>query len=220
MILMLGDEGLKTEVSHALRWDTRVNDAGIGVAVSDRVVTLSGTVASHSEKAVARDVALRVPGVLDVADDLEVILPQPRSDAAIAAAVRHALEWNVHVPDQRIQSTVADGCITLTGTVDVLRERDDAARAVERLTGVRGVRNHILVSAPVSDPEPIRREIERVLFRHATREARRIEVTVADGIASLAGEVDSWAEKDAVLARVSQMRGVRGIDDRLRVAHR
>jgi osmotically-inducible protein OsmY len=116
---------------------------------------------------VARDVALRVPGVLDVADDLEVIVPQPCGDAAIAAAVRHALQWNVHVPDQRIQSTVSDGRVTLTGTVDLLRERDDAAR-----------------------------------------------------IATLAGELDSWAEKDAVLARVSHTRGVRAIDDRLRVAQR
>ncbi len=88
----------------------------------------------------ARDVALRVPGVLDAADDLEVIVPQPCSDAAIAAAVRHALQWIVHVPDQRIQSTVSDGRVTLTGTVDHLRERDDAARAIQHLVGVRGVR--------------------------------------------------------------------------------
>lgn len=219
MILMLGDEGLKDHVTRALRWDTRVDEAGIGVSVRDRVVTLTGTVASYAEKLAAREAALGVPGVLDVANEIEVAVPQrlALADAAIAAAVRQALQCDVRVPDQRIQSTVSDGCVTLTGAVDLPREREEAARAVRHLAGVRGVRNDLVVSAPASDPEPIRRAIERALARHAIREGRHIAVTVADGIATLTGQVDTWAEKDAVLQRVSHTRGIRAIDDRLSV---
>ena len=88
---------------------------------------------------------------------------------------------------------------------------------MRHLAGVRGVRNDLVVSAPASDPEPIRRAIERALARHAIREGRHIAVTVADGIATLTGQVDTWAEKDAVLQRVSHTRGIRAIDDRLSV---
>lgn len=59
-----------------------------------------------------------------------------------------ALEWDVFVPDPDIQSTVSNGWVTLTGMVETVSERDDAARAVRNLTGVRGVDNQITVRQP------------------------------------------------------------------------
>ena len=59
----------------------------------------------------------------------------------------------------RIQSTVSDGWVTLEGSVDVWHQREDAARAVRGLTGVRGVTNLVALSTMRVDVEQVRREI-------------------------------------------------------------
>jgi osmotically-inducible protein OsmY len=60
-----------------------------------------------------------------------------RTDTEIARAVRWALEWDVSVPDQFIESSVSNGWVTLEGTVEKPRQRHDAERAVRNLAGVR-----------------------------------------------------------------------------------
>jgi osmotically-inducible protein OsmY len=107
--------------------------------------------------------AHRVAGVLDVANDIVVKTPGGfgRSDTEIAHAVRNALEWDVFVPDRNIQSTVSHGWVTLTGMVETVSERDDAARAVRNFTGVRGVDKQITVRHLRVAPERIREAIER-----------------------------------------------------------
>jgi osmotically-inducible protein OsmY len=217
MIVYKSEQALRTDVVRELEWDSRVDAANIGVAVSQRVVTLTGRARSYAEKIAAQRAAHRVPGVLDVANDIQVLAAEEmsRTDTELAKAVRHTLEWDVLVPDQRIASTVADGCVTLEGTVDLLRERHDAERAVRGLTGVREMHNKLVVETREVDPATVRRAIESALERHACHEAKRIVVDVDDGVVTLSGEVDSWAEKRAVLGLVSHTPGVRAVHDRL-----
>jgi osmotically-inducible protein OsmY len=217
MIVYKGDHTLRLDVERELEWDSRVDAANIGVAVGQRVVTLTGRARSYAEKMAAQRAAHRVPGVLDVANDIAVLTAEgmSRSDTELAKAVRQALEWDVMVPDQRIASTVDEGCVTLEGTVDLLRECQDAERAVRGLAGVRDVRNKLVVETRALDPAEVRDAIESALERHAKHEAARIVVSVDDGIVTLSGEVDSWAEKRAVLGLVSHTPGVRAVHDRL-----
>jgi osmotically-inducible protein OsmY len=111
--------------------------------VDDGVVTLTGTTNSYAAKLPAGEGAHRVPLVLDVASDIEVrtVGKAARDDTELAQAMRRALEWDALVDDEKIQSTVSNGWVTLGGAVDRLREREDAERAVRHLTGVRGVTN-------------------------------------------------------------------------------
>ena len=217
MIVQKSDQALRTDVGRELEWDSRVNAANIGVAVSERVVTLTGHARSYAEKVAAERAAHRVAGVLDVANDIAVLAgdAMERTDTELAKAVRQTLEWDVLVPDQRIASTVTDGCVTLEGTVDVLRECQDAERAVRGLTGVRDVRNKLVVARRDTDPAAVCRAIEEALARHARHEAAHIDVKIEDGVVTLTGTVDSWAEKRAVLGLVSHMPGVRAVHDRL-----
>jgi osmotically-inducible protein OsmY len=177
-------------------------------------------VTSWAKRVAAQEAAHRVAGVLDVANDIIVKVPGGlgRSDTEIAHAVRNALEWDVFVPDKDIQSTVSNHWVTLTGTVETVSEREDAARAVRNLTGVSGVDNQITVRQPRVAPERIRAAIEEALERRAEREARRIDVTVSpDGEVTLAGCVRSWAEREAVVASARYLRGVHTVQDRLRI---
>jgi osmotically-inducible protein OsmY len=144
------DAQIHQDVLRELRWDSRVEETEVGVEVDQGVVTLTGTVASYAKKLAAQDAAHRVTGVLDVANDIHVRVPGSpgRTDTEIAQVVRRALEWDVEVPHTRITSTVADGVVTLAGEVDRLSEREDAARAMRYLEGVRGITNLIVVRPP------------------------------------------------------------------------
>ncbi|MGH9834530.1 MAG: BON domain-containing protein [Blastocatellia bacterium] len=187
------DELIKDDVTAELRWDTRVNETGIGVSVSKGVVTLTGAVTSYARKLAAQEAAHRVAGVLDVANDIQVIRSDDLAftDTEIARAVRHTLEWDVFVPDRHIRSTVSDGWVTLEGEVETYGQREDAERAVRHLAGVVGVRDLIVVEQPLIAPGEVREVIEDVLERRADRLADRIRISIDDGAVTLSGNVRS-----------------------------
>jgi osmotically-inducible protein OsmY len=157
------DMEIQKDVLDEIRWDGRVLVTDVGVEVNKGVVTLTGTVDSYAKKAAAQEAARKVQGVLDVANDIVVHIPSAvaRTDTEIAQALRQALEWNVFVPHERIQSTVADGHVTLSGTVEMWAQRDEAYRAVAKLEGVRSVLNNItVIPSERLAPEKIREAIE------------------------------------------------------------
>jgi osmotically-inducible protein OsmY len=213
------DQEIKQDVLRELRWDSRIDETEIGVAVKDGIVTLTGTVEGYGKKLAAREAAHRVVGVLDVVDNVEVKWSGIRGqdDAEIAQAVRFALEWDVFVPDQKIRSTVSHGRVTLEGEVTTLRERDDAERAVRSLEGVKGVSNFLVVVPTKVDSKEVRSSIENALERRAEREAKNIQILVGDGTVTLEGRVRTWPEKSAILETVRHAPGVREVKDRLAI---
>jgi osmotically-inducible protein OsmY len=216
------DDTIKQQVAQELRWDNRVDETRIGVGVDHGVVTLSGVVDSYAAKLAAVEAAHSVAGVLDVANEIEVRWPDGAShtDTDVAKAVRNALVWDVWVPDQRITSTVVKGWVTLSGTVDTWRQRNDADRAIRRLGGVRGITNNITVTptvTPTVSATHVKDAIETTLERRKQRELDRIHVDVADGVVTLSGPVPTWGEKTSIIGAVEHAPGVRFVEDQLRV---
>ncbi len=211
------DSQIQQDVLRELKWDTRVEETDVGVEVDRAVVTLTGTVSSYAKRIAAQEAAHRVAGVLDVVNDIKVHLPGSleRNDTEIAQAVRHALEWDVVVPDTQIRTTVSGGWVTLLGEVGTWHERDIAERAVRNLAGVRGVTNQIKVSLPHVKTETIREEIEQALERRAERHAKNIQIEIRDGIVKMTGPVHSWAEREAVIGAARYTPGVVSVEDHL-----
>jgi osmotically-inducible protein OsmY len=211
------DVDIQRDVLQELAWDPRVNRTDVGVEVKQGVVALVGTIDSYAKKQAACDAAHRVPGVLDVANDLEVRIPSPwaKNDTDIAHAVRNALVWDVFVPDQQIKSTVTSGWVTLEGQMDTAYQREDAMHVVERLSGVRGVTNLLTVKTKTVDAAKIRASIEEALKRQSERETKRIQIQVSEGLVTLSGTVRSWAEKNAIESVASFAPGVRSIKNKL-----
>jgi len=215
--LIKTDASIKRDVLQELKWDQRVDETEVGVQVKDGIVTLTGKVDTYAKKVAALDAAHRVPGALDVVNELEVriSLPWSRSDAEIAQMVRSALVWDAIVPDEKIKSTVAKGRVTLEGEVEYWYQRDDAGRVVSRLNGVRGVSNQLTVRPRIVDATQIRSSIEAALKRQSEREARHIEIGVNDGVVTLSGTVRSWAERKAIEGVALFAPGVRHLDNKL-----
>lgn len=212
------DAELDRAVTEELRWDPRVEDAGLAVSVKNGIVTLAGYTQGYAKKMAACDAAHRVAGVLDVVDQIEVRhTSRPITDAELAKNVRHALETDVFVQDSKIMSTVSEGRVRLEGEVEFPFQRQDAERAVERLNGLRSVTNLILVTARRIDANQIESAIQGALNRRAQREAKRIGITITGGTVKLTGSVGSWAEKATLENVALYSPGVSKVDNLLKV---
>lgn len=213
------DSQIKADVIDELTWDACVDENAISVSAHNGVVNLSGHVRSYAQRLAACEAAHRVFGVLDVVDSMSVraSAAHDHTDEKLAAIVRSALQWDALVPDERISTTVSDGVVTLEGSVDSWSQRREAERVVSRLTGIRDVHNRILVAAQPVNPGQLKNDIEYALERQAQREARRIGVTVRDGVVTLTGSIRSWAERNAIERVVGSALGVKRVEDRTSV---
>lgn len=216
---MKDDAQLQSDVQAELAWDPGVNADRIAVAVRAGVVALSGVVDTCLQKRAAELAVRRVSGARGLAIDLQVQLPpeQKRSDADVAQAALHALDWHSLVPEDSVQVRVEDGWLTLTGEVDWSYQSASAEQCVQPLMGVRGVTNAIRLRRR-ADPEQLRDEIAAAFARRAQRDASHIAIAVDGSVVTLSGKVHSLAEHDAAIGTAFAARGVTRVVDRLQVA--
>ncbi|MDX2034963.1 MAG: BON domain-containing protein [Blastocatellia bacterium] len=189
------DKELRKAIENHLDFAPEVPSAGIGVSVSEGVVTLTGYVEHYADKMAAERTVKRVYGVRAVANDIEVRPAGGMTDPEIAKDLAETLRRNVRLPEGKIRATVRKGWVTLEGRVDWGFQRQIAENAIRYLPGVRGIANEITVKSRVSTTE-VRAKIEEALRRSAEVDARRIRVEARGGVVTLSGHARSWAERE------------------------
>ena len=214
-MFFITDKQIKEDLLRELRHNSRFGAMNLEVSVNEYVVTLTGNVENANDSLLAQEVACSIEGVHRVVNNIKVKgQAQMRTDGEIAQAVRHALEWDALIPDEKIQSTVSNGWVGLEGTVNFLHEREDAELLIRRLAGVRGVYNEIVVNSSEVKAENVRETIEGELKRRAELGAKSIEVLTKDGAVILSGRVQSWEERCAIINAASRAPGVGAVKDR------
>jgi osmotically-inducible protein OsmY len=141
-----------------------------------------------------------------------------KTDAELRDDVVQELRWDPQVAEpDRIGVAVADGAVTLTGHTTTYAEKLAAARAAERVYGVKTVADDLqvrLAGSPRDDAD-IARAIAHVLEWNVQIPAGRIQARVQDGWVSLDGQVDHDFQRHEVERMVRHVRGVVGITDNL-----
>lgn len=191
----LTDEEIQAAVQRELERTADVDAAGIGVAVEDGTVALSGEVDTLLERIAAKSAALRVHGVMTLIDKLVV---HPRSgntstETDIAKRVERTLRAAANVPDT-VQAEISGHEVTLRGKVEWDFERRAAERAIRYLRGVTWVSNNITLT-----PRPSAADTEQAIVeafaRNAQLNAEAIQVRVCGDVVTLTGTVRTYAEK-------------------------
>jgi osmotically-inducible protein OsmY len=135
-------------------------------------------------------------------------------DADIRDDVIDELRWDPQITDpDAIGVAVKDGAVTLTGTVPTYVEKLAAARAAERVYGVKSVANDLevkLAGAPRSDSD-IATAIAHVLDNNVQVPEGKVHARVQNGWVTLDGEVDYDYQRREVERMVRQVRGVTGV---------
>jgi osmotically-inducible protein OsmY len=212
------DKELHADVIRELAWEPKVDSANIGVAVNKGAVTLTGHVNTYAELIAAERAALRIYGVLAVANELVVKLPSDRTrdDSDIALAISNQMAWNAAIPHEAIKATVTHGWVTLEGHVDWAYQSEAADKIIRGLVGVKGVTNRVVVK-PTIHSKDVKAKITEALHRQAQIDARRIWLTTDDGHVTLHGHVSSWSEAAAARKAAASAPGVTKVDSLLTI---
>jgi osmotically-inducible protein OsmY len=143
-----------------------------------------------------------------------------KSDSEIRDDVLNELRWDPQITDpDAIGVAVTDGAVTLTGHVPTYAQKLAAARAAERVYGVKAVANELtvkLAGAPRGDSD-IAAAIAHVLDFNVSVPEGKVHARVEGGWVTLDGEVDYDYQRREVERMVRQVRGVIGVTDLITV---
>jgi osmotically-inducible protein OsmY len=210
------DHTLERKVLDALAADPRIDDETIAVECfgHDHVV-LRGSASSPVAATRAVRAAYEVTGVLDVEDRLRLHRRgvRYRQDARTEAAVLRALIAGHTLPTDAMDVRAADGTVTLKGSVDFPRQRNEAEEIAIGVPGVSQLRNQLSVWIAVSPNEVL----EQVSGAIGVDAAERLTVTARDNVVTLSGTARSAADRDAALAAAAGAPSVAGVEDEISV---
>jgi osmotically-inducible protein OsmY len=208
---------LASDVRDELDWDPLLDSRRILVEANEGLITLTGAVDTYLDLMMASEDAYSVKGVKAVDNQLLVgPLGEIIADASVAADCTAALDADRFVPAGAVTVQVTDGWVTLGGHVHRHYQRRAAERAVEKLKGVLGLSNEIVVSdEPL--PEDVNGNIRKALRRNAIIDDSLIEVSNSGNTVYLDGTSGSWAAKKKAEEIASGAPGVTEVVNRITI---
>lgn len=143
------------------------------------------------------------------------------TDQSIADAVEDEMVFDPGAPAHQIDVSVSMGVVTLTGRVGDILAKERAERIAETVKGVRSVINRVdvVVDDPPTDAA-LARNVTEALRKDAATDSYEVEVAARDGVVTLTGTVDSWAERRLSALVAKGVRGVVALDNRIVVNKR
>lgn len=141
-----GDDEIAARAARILNWDVSIPHERISIKVEHGIVTLSGEVDWHFQRAEAEYDIRKLSGVKGVINDV-IVMPKVRSED-VRAKIRAALERNAEVEAGHVTVSVAGSKVTLSGKVNAWTEREAIERAAWSAPGVTQVEDEIELARP------------------------------------------------------------------------
>jgi osmotically-inducible protein OsmY len=212
------DTEIKTDVLSELKYDPSLKVTDIGVLVTDGTVTLNGYTTSFDKKLAAVHAVKRVAGVVAIADDIQLRIPDVnhRTDGEIAAATAHQITWSTTIPKGTVEITVRNGWVILEGEVEWWYQKNAAELVVQHLSGVYGVSNSISIKSIDKIP-PVGMDIEAAIARNAMLDASKIRVEIVGSKVILHGTVQRMTQREEAERIAWATEGVFSVEDHLAV---
>lgn len=139
------------------------------------------------------------------------------TDMETQQAVRTQLRLAEEVDADYIDVTLSNGVAELTGRVDSLLAFDRAADIARAVEGVESVVNRLEILAPSVTDGDIANRVNAALKEDPAVEAAEVTLSVDSGEATLAGTVNSRAEKRIAGRLVRGVKGVQRVSNQLSV---
>jgi osmotically-inducible protein OsmY len=212
------DTEIKTDVLSELKYDPSLKVTEIGVLVTDGIVILNGYATSFEEKLAAVHAVKRVAGVVAIADDIELHIPDAnhRTDGEIATAAAHKIAWATTIPTGAVEITVRNGWIILEGEVEWWYQKNAAETVMRSISGVHGVSNSISIKSTDKIPA-VGMGIEAALNRNAMLDASKIRIEIIGSKVILHGTVRTLAQREEAERIAWAAEGVCSVQDHLAV---
>ena len=143
-----------------------------------------------------------------------------RNDATIQTSVIKKLDDNQKF--KNVKSTVEDGIVTLTGTVDLYQDKLDAAKSAKKQKNVQGVRNLIEVAGPAVSDAQLHEELSKKLYYDRVgwydSAFNYYTLSVKDGVATIGGQTYNEVGRDSALAIAYRMPGVKDVVSEIKIS--
>lgn len=143
---------------------------------------------------------------------------QPMTDQDIALAVDTELQHSEVVRFYHVGISVDDGIVTFTGnvpSVTAFRQIEDIASTVR---GVRGIVNRLEIDAEPQSAAHLREQIQKAMDANPATDLYQLDIEATDdGVVTLTGSVDSWAERDLAESVAGRVMGVKAVENLITV---
>jgi osmotically-inducible protein OsmY len=144
---------------------------------------------------------------------------QGPNDAQVEADVHKALD---NKRFRSVNASVQNGNVTLTGSVSLYADKEDADRRVHHVKKVKAVDNEIEIAGPTVEDTTLRDKLAKELaydrVGYGTTAFNAITIGVQNGVVTLGGTVYGPPDKDSALSLVENTPGVKDVVDNLEVA--
>jgi hyperosmotically inducible protein len=223
------DRQIELSARRSYVFKTYLKGDDIRIETRDGAVTLRGSVAEDSHRSMAEITITNIAGVKSVDNQL-VTLADPSgsgSDAWLSERVRNTMLLHRDVNYAYSGVSVSDGNVTLRGLASSEDQRQLTTQYAMAVSGVKSVDNKMTVSHSLAHPPrsedvtmddaSIATQVSMSLLILYGTLSPAVHISAHGGIVILAGSVHDQTEKNNLKLRVSEVNGVKGVDNRLMI---
>jgi len=227
------DDRIESTAKQSYVFKTYLKSDDVKIQSKDGAVTLTGTVSEESNKSLAKDTVASLPGVKSVDNKLALKGDPPAAytDAWLTTKVKSTLLYHRGVSAVKTEVLAKDGSVTLRGEAINAAQKDLATEYAKDVEGVKNVKNEMVVVAPAEKTTGEKKDatsesiddasttalVKSTLMHHRSTSALNTKVETKEGVVNLIGKAKNAAEKDLVTKIVSDVQGVKKVDNNMSV---